>query len=120
MATCAEMTGQTLANDAGEDSFSFWKVLIGKSYASPLREATIHHSINGLFALRQGDWVYLDAHGSGGWTLPEKQAEHLPKEQLYNVKEDPAEQNNLATSHPDKVRSMKQLMEKYVSSGRSR
>lgn len=120
MATCAEMTGLSLADNAGEDSYSFWKILTGQPYTSPLREATIHHSIEGYFALRQGDWVYLDAHGSGGWSLPEKQAAHLPAEQLYNLKEDPAEQLNLVASHPDKVRSMKQLLDRYVSSGRSR
>lgn len=120
MATCAEMTGLSLVDNAGEDSYSFWKILTGQPYTSPLREATIHHSIEGYFALRQGDWVYLDAHGSGGWSLPEKQAVHLPAEQLYNLKEDPAEQHNLVASHPDKVRSMKQLLDRYVSSGRSR
>lgn len=120
LATCAEMTGQSLSDEAGEDSFSFWKILTGESYISPLREATIHHSIDGFFALRQGDWVYVDAHGSGGWTLPEKGAQHLPKEQLYNIKEDPAEQHNLADSYPDKIGAMKQLLERYVSSGRSR
>lgn len=120
MATCAEMTGQPLAENAGEDSFSFWKVLTGETYTSPLREATIHHSINGDFALRQGDWVYLVAQGSGGWTLPEKQAVHLPKEQLYNIKEDPSELNNLAVSYPEQTQSMKQLLQQYITSGRSR
>ena len=120
LATCAEMTGQTLADDAGEDSFSFWKVLIDEPYTSPLREATIHHSIEGYFALRQGDWVYLDAHGSGGWSLPEKDAQHLPESQLYNIKEDPAQQNNLVASHPEKVEEMRVLLERYQSTGRSR
>lgn len=120
MATCAEMTGQTLADDAGEDSYSFWKVLTGETYASPLREATIHHSINGLFALRQGDWVYLAAHGSGGWTLTEEQAKDLPAEQLYQIKDDPTEQHNRAADFPERVSQMKQLLERYVTSGRSR
>lgn len=120
LATCAEMTGQSLADDAGEDSFSFWKVLIDEPYSSPLREATIHHSIEGHFALRQGDWVYLDAHGSGGWSLSERDAQHLPEAQLYNIKEDPAQQNNLIASHPDKVREMKALLEQYQTTGRSR
>lgn len=120
MATCAEMTGQTLADNAGEDSYSFWKVLTGQPYTSPLREATIHHSIDGYFALRQGDWVYLDAHGSGGWSLSEEQAKNRPAEQLYNLKEDPAEQHNLIAEHPDKAEAMKQLIQKYLSLGRSR
>lgn len=120
MATCAEMTGQTLADNAGEDSFSFWKVLTGESSASPVREATVHHSIDGYFALRQGDWVYLDARGSGGWTLPENKAADLPAQQLYNLREDPGEKNNLADTYPEKVREMRSLLKRYVESGRSR
>lgn len=120
MATCAEMTNQHLADDAGEDSFSFWKVLTGEAYTSPLREATIHHSINGLFALRQGDWVWLDAKGSGGWTLPENKAVNMAAGQLYNLKEDLIQQNNLVETYPDVVRSMQQLLDKYIQTGRSR
>lgn len=120
MATCTEMTKQHLADDAGEDSFSFWKVLTGEAYTSPLREATIHHSINGLFALRQGDWVWLDAKGSGGWTLPEDKAVNMAAGQLYNLKEDLIQQNNLVETYPDVVRSMQQLLDKYIQTGRSR
>lgn len=120
MATCAEMTGQTLADDAGEDSFSFWKILVDEPYDTPIREATVHHSIDGFFALRQGDWVYIDAHGSGGWTLPEKEALELPSEQLYDLKDDPTEKHNRIAEHPEMARSMKQLLNKYVTGGRSR
>lgn len=120
LATCAEMTGQTLADDAGEDSFSFWKILIDQPHESPIRPATVHHSIDGYFAMRQGDWVYLDAHGSGGWTLPESDAADLPSEQLYNLKDDPAEKNNRIAEHPEMAKSMKLLLDKYVAEGRSR
>ena len=120
MATCAEMVGKPLPDDAGEDSYSFWKVLTGEPYSSPLREATIHHSIDGYFALRQGDWVYLKAHGSGGWSLSEKEAANRPAEQLYNLKEDPTEQNNVAANYPKQVEKMRRLLEHYVTSGKSR
>ena len=120
MATCAEMVGQPLPDDAGEDSYSFWKVLTGEPYSSPLREATIHHSIDGYFALRQGDWVYLKAHGSGGWSLSEKEAANRPAEQLYNLKEDLTEQNNVAANYPKQVEKMRRLLEHYVTSGKSR
>ncbi len=120
MATCAEMTGQTLADNAGEDSFSFWKILTGKPYQSPIREATVHHSIDGYFALRQGEWVLIDAHGSGGWTLPESEAADMPSQQLYNLTDDPAEKHNRIMEHPAMADSMKHLLDRYVTEGRSR
>lgn len=120
MATCAEMIGVSLSENSGEDSFSFWKVLTGESYTAPLREATIHHSISGEFALRQGDWVYIDCKGSGGWSKREGKDAQLPPVQLYNVVEDPQEMNNLCEQYPEKVVAMKALLEKYKNEGRSR
>ena len=51
--TCAEVVGTPLPQDAGEDSVSFLSALTGTA-TQPLREATVHHSINGSFAIRQG------------------------------------------------------------------
>ena len=109
-----------LADDAGEDSFSFWPILKGENYASPLREATIHHSINGRFALRMGDWVWINAKGSGGWTLPEKEASETIEGQLYQIKEDPTELYNRIDEYPDKIAEMTVLLNQYINSGRSR
>jgi hypothetical protein len=46
----------------------------------PIREATVHHSINGSFASRKGDWKLIFAAGSGGWSFPTpgKAEEGLP------------------------------------------
>ena len=52
MATCAGILGAKLPDDAGEDSVSILPLLQGQD--RPVREAVVHHSINGMFALRQG------------------------------------------------------------------
>ena len=39
--------------------------------------------------------------------------------QLYNLKEDPAEMQDLSKDHPDKVRELKALLDRYRSSGHS-
>ncbi len=53
IATCAAIVGATLPDDAGEDSVSILPDLLG---TAPDRSAkpTVHHSINGSFAIRQG------------------------------------------------------------------
>src|SRR5262249_61182707 len=69
MATCAGILGERLPDDAGEDSVSILPVLEGRDRA-PLREAVAHHSMNGSFAIRQGDWTLALCGDSGGWSAP--------------------------------------------------
>ena len=121
MATCAELLGQSLPNDAGEDSFSYLKPMLGLSNGASSRPAAIvHHSDKGYFAIRKGDWVLLDCHGSGGWTLDEKDALDLPSLQLYNIREDITEQKNLADKFPDITSELHGILKRCISDGRSR
>ena len=58
MATCAEIVGAKLADNAGEDSVSILPDLLGTA-KSPVREATIHQSPKGDLAIRQGFWKLI-------------------------------------------------------------
>lgn len=121
MATAAAITNAVLPDDAAEDSYSFLPLLLGKNYPQPLREATVHHSIDGMFAIRKGAWKLIMCPGSGGWSFPryEKDLRDLPPFQLYNLAEDPSEKENVAEKYPEKVREMKALLAKYIKNGRS-
>ncbi len=121
LATIAEITGYKLQDNAGEDSYSFLPVMTGKNLKSPLREATVHHSVQGRFAIRQGQWKLILCPGSGGWSFPrtKEELENLPKFQLYNLSNDPSELNNVVEKFPDKVAHLKKLLTKYISEGRS-
>ena len=68
-ATCAEILGEKLPGTAAEDSVSILPALLGEDTA-PLREAIVHHSINGSFAIRQGNWKLELCADSGGWSAP--------------------------------------------------
>ena len=60
--------------------------------------------------------------GSGGWSAPRpnaKAAANLPEVQLYDLEADRAEMRNLATDRPDDVKALTELLERYVSEGRS-
>jgi len=57
----------------------------------------VHSSSIGYFAIRIGNWKLIEGLGSGGFTVP-KQIKAKPGEaigQLYNLAEDPHEDNNL-------------------------
>jgi len=120
--TSAAVVGQTLPDNAGEDSFNLLPVLLGESTEEPVREATVHHSINGSFAIRQGKWKLAFCPGSGGWSYPTPKravAGGLPPRQLYNLEEDPGETHNLVNDYPAVVDSLTSLMQRYIDSGRS-
>ena len=42
--------------------------------AAKARPFTIHHSINGSFAIRRGKWKLALCPGSGGWSAPKPAA----------------------------------------------
>lgn len=69
MATAADITGFKLPDNAAEDSVSFLSALKGAT-DKPLREAIVHHSINGSFSIRQGSWKLELCPDSGGWSDP--------------------------------------------------
>ncbi|HNT88641.1 MAG TPA: arylsulfatase, partial [Candidatus Hydrogenedentes bacterium] len=121
MATAAALVGRDLPEDAGEDSVSLLPVLLGKD-AGPLREATVHHSINGSFAIRQGPWKLILCPDSGGWSDPrpgDPATRDLPPVQLYNLAEDVGERRNVQAEHPEIVERLTRLLERYVAEGRS-
>lgn len=121
MATLAELTQYKLPATAAEDSYSLLPVLLGQPYQRPLREATVHHSIEGRFAIRQGDWKLILWPGSGGWSAPttKELTPNLPAYQLYNLATDPSETRNLAASEPNRVAALKALLARYIREGRS-
>ncbi|MEO8659512.1 MAG: arylsulfatase [Bryobacteraceae bacterium] len=122
MATVADLLHVPLPADAGEDSFSILPLLLGLDVGNPIREATVHHSKDGLFAIRQAAWKLVDGRGSGGFSEPAfyqpKAGE--PEGELYHVLADPAEKNNLFLQRPEIARQLKALLEKYKADGRSR
>jgi arylsulfatase A-like enzyme len=121
MATCAEILGVNLPVTAAEDSVSLLQSLLGNETAAP-REAVVHHSINGNFSIRQGQWKLELCPGSGGWGKPNDAAaaqQSLPAIQLYNLASDVAETRNVHAEHPDVVARLTSLLEKWVDNGRS-
>ena len=121
MASCADILQVTLPDNAAEDSISFLPVLL-RTAKAPVRKDLVYHSINGQFSIRQGDWQLALCPGSGGWSSPndaQARKRGLPPVQLYNMSEDPGQQENLQAKHPELVKSMTELLESYVARGRS-
>ena len=122
-ATFAAINGYKLMDSEGEDSYNLLPAIVSETEIDPIREATVHHSIDGQFTIRQGDWKLLLSASSGGWSAPlptdTLALDSLPPVQLYNMKEDPSETTNVEAEHPEIVSRLRALMAKYVKEGRS-
>ena len=123
-ATFAAVADYQLKDSEGEDSYNILPLLLNEKESNVIREATVHHSINGDFTIRKGEWKLLLSPGSGGWSFPRPGTDDdviktLPLVQLYNMKDDPAETKNVYAEHPEIVKELKALMIKYVREGRS-
>lgn len=119
MATCADILGAPLPGHAGEDSVSLLPLF--RDPAATVREHVVHHSIDGKFAIRDREWKLVLCPGSGGWTYNDAKAvrDGLPLVQLYNLRDDPGEQDNLQARHPERVRAMVARLRELVDAGRS-
>ncbi|QCX39738.1 arylsulfatase [Aureibaculum algae] len=122
LATVAELTNTALKDSEGEDSYSMVPLFSSESVNNYSREATVHHSINGSFAIRKGKWKMIFCPDSGGWSDPKPNSElakTLPKYQLYNLEEDPEEANNLFKVNPEIAKELNSLMVSTIKNGRS-
>ena len=95
-----------------EDSFDFSATLFGQD-TTAIRTSIVHHSLDGTFAIRKGEWKLILGKDSGGFSknLDTKGIPVDTEGQLYHLGNDPVEQNNLFTDHPEKVRELKALLE---------
>jgi arylsulfatase A len=128
MATVAAILDEKLPDNAGEDSVNLLPVLLGKKAVLPLREATVHHSAQGKFAIRKGDWVLIDAitgddngaRGEPEWLKAERSyTNHSQPGELFNLREDLAQRYNRYSEKSEMVLELKTLLDNYKADGRS-
>ena len=105
LATFAEMVGAKLPPEAGEDSDSFYAGLLGRKRGLS-RSPMIHHSSQGRFAIRDGQWKLVMPHARS-------------RAELYDLSTDPSERKDLAKAHPEIVKRLTGSITRIVLSGRS-
>jgi arylsulfatase A-like enzyme len=117
LSSLAALTGQTLAQNDGPDSFNQLEALIGNTGKG--RNWLVEHS--GRLSIIKGDWKYIEP-GPGEKlqinTNTETGNDNNP--QLYNLNIDIGEKNNLARHNPDMVKELSDLLKKIKDDGRTR
>lgn len=121
LSTMAGLLNKPMPNTGAEDSYNIWPAYT-TNVETPIREAIVHHSLDGVFSIRKGKWKYTEHLGSGGFSQP-KTIEPKDGETpgtLYDLDQDIEEQNNLYNEYPEVIEELKQLLEQYKSQGYSR
>ncbi|CAA6690012.1 Choline-sulfatase (EC [Lentimonas sp. CC19] len=107
LATFAELTGGTLPDNAGEDSQSFAAVLTDAK-ADFVRLPLINRGEDsGRYAITDGSWKLI------------LQGNKNKQPELYDLATDPAETQNVAAQHPEKVTQLEKKITKIVAGGRT-
>ncbi len=123
LATVAALVGEPLpaVGTAAEDSYNMLPAWLDKKYSSPIRRDLIVHSADGNFAIRRGDWKWIEgvfhpATRSGALKLRRDQF----RKQLYNLSDDIAESRDRIENCPEMAAELEQLLERYRNGGYSR
>ena len=97
------------------DSHARSQALIGKDQSD--REYVVEQNLNNTLAIIQGEWKYLqpsDKPALEFWTKTE--LGNAPEPQLYNLRKDPTEKENVALQNPEKVKELATLLDKVIAS----
>ncbi|MBK1832649.1 sulfatase family protein [Roseibacillus ishigakijimensis] len=122
MATFAAHLNVELPPRSAEDSHNLLPVLAGEEDKG--RASHIHNTYPDRYAIRIGDWVYLDV--PSGHQQPRRaqaweKSRHYPQDELevelFNLREDLPQKNNLADRYPEKVAEMKAALKEERERG---
>lgn len=110
-ASLATLLGARLPKEAAPDSENYLSTWLGE--VDRPRHCVIEQSLNHTLSIRAGEWKYIEPSKGGpiaGKTGIETGYNPLP--QLFNLKEDAAEQQNLADQNPEQLLRMQELLQK--------
>jgi len=105
----ASFAAMTKQENKTIDSENILDALLGKS---DVGRKNLILGQNNITAFRQGDWVLIPPHGGPkifGYVNIESGRDSVY--QLYNIRDDVAQQNNLADSFPEKLTELEKELE---------
>ncbi len=115
--TFAHITNSNLSENK-IDGKNIWPLLSGETDKSPHEELYFYYRVNELHSIRMNDWkihfsrTYRSLNGKNGGMngMPVKYEMNLiEKNELYNLKDDPEEKNNVYDKFPEIASKMEGL-----------
>ncbi|MEN9949249.1 MAG: hypothetical protein RLY85_1, partial [Bacteroidota bacterium] len=110
MASFAAFFKQAIPAGDAPDSENQLQAMLGKSQTG--RKMMVKQGMQTL-SITTGEWKYIEpGKGPANSGLTNIETGNNPLPQLYNLKADPGERNNLATQYPDQVNQLAGLLKK--------
>lgn len=116
MPTFSRLAGTPPPDDRVIDGHDIFPLMTGSKGAQSPYEAFYY----GTQAVRVGDYKYRTGLEYGKWTKKGKDRKYPKVEQLFNLKDDIGEQENLIDKHPEKAAQLKAKLEAFRQAMRSK
>ena len=112
LASMSQMLSSTFDGNSAKDSKANLNSWLGKDKIG--REYIIEQA--GSLSIKKGDWKYIKS-GKGAKFNPQVNIElgNDSEDQLYNLKTDPREKNNVASDQKEKLNELKIILEKEMN-----
>lgn len=108
-ASLAELAGAELPD--GLDSRNYLPVFLGQSQEG--RDALVFEA-QGRLGLRQGDWIMMPPYKGPQTNATGNELGNLKDFALFNIVEDPGQQNDVAATNPEKLEELKGVFMEIV------
>lgn len=119
-ATIADIMGENLSENEGEDSYSFLSNIDDVNAKQVRKSMVLSGGASGAFVVVKDDWKYIEPSEKGRW--PQTYYADGPSifdYQLYKLSEDVREQNNLFKEMPEMVKELRFLIDKVKNNKRN-
>ncbi|WP_202911938.1 sulfatase-like hydrolase/transferase [Arenibacter aquaticus] len=125
MSTIASITNIIVPHNAAPDSYDLTPILMGRTYNSPFREATVHNTYKNVWGLRKGKWLYINASSGEHSKMPQSfkdlkgYTDFTTPGLLFNMEKDAEQRNNLYNENPGIIEDLQGTLERYRVQGYS-
>mgnify|MGYP000004683579 FL=1 len=116
-ASFASMLGISIPQEGAPDSRNYLDSWLSATEKG--RDFVVQQNIQNNLAITDGEWKYIPAaKGAAMNKQTNTELGNLPeKDQLYNLKNDPGEKNNVVDEHPELVERLRFELNKVIESG---
>ena len=115
--TLASITNSQLPKGFHHDSYNFSELWLTENNKA-VRENIIHNTYTSKYAVRKGDWLYINNKDGYHARIPKwfKEGQRFETDkdtiQLFNLKDDIGQKTNLASQFPKKVNELATVLSK--------
>ncbi|MEO7317342.1 MAG: arylsulfatase, partial [Ginsengibacter sp.] len=103
---------EKIPSGEASDSENMWAAFSGRSNVG----RSLYIEQGGGMSIVQGDWKYIQPNkGPAVFQLTNIESGNLAIAQLYNLKNDLGEKNNVAEKYPEKVKELAALLNEELS-----